>query len=62
VETIVESLYYYFIESPDRLPAELLAMSDEFSIEELAKDHVAGMTDRYAKNLYEDLFVAKGWR
>ena len=62
VKTIVESLYYYYLEKPNRLPAELLAMSDEFSIEELAKDHVAGMTDRYAKNLYEDLFVAKGWR
>ena len=62
VETIVESLYYYYVENPDRLPAELLAMADEFSIEELAKDQVAGMTDRYAKNLYEDLFVAKGWR
>lgn len=62
VKIIITSLYHYFTENPQALPADLTAMSDEFSIEELAKDHVAGMTDRYAINLYEELFVAKGWR
>lgn len=62
VKTIVTSLYQYFIERPHELPRDLAAMSGEFSIEELVKDHVAGMTDRYAINLYEELFVAKGWR
>ena len=62
VRTIVTSLYQYFLEHPRELPKDLAAMSGEFSIEELVKDHVAGMTDRYAINLYEELFVAKGWR
>lgn len=62
VKTIVTSLYQYFIEHPQELPRDLAAMNGEFSIEELVKDHVAGMTDRYAINLYEELFVAKGWR
>jgi len=62
VKIIVESLYNYFVENPDELSDELLAMRDEYSINELAKDHVAGMTDRYAMNLYDELFVAKGWR
>ena len=31
-------------------------MRGEFPDEELAKDHVAGMTDRYAVSLYEKLF------
>jgi dGTPase len=26
-----------------------------------AKDFVAGMTDRYAVNLYEQLFIPKPW-
>jgi dGTPase len=26
-----------------------------------AKDFVAGMTDRYAINLYEQLFIPKPW-
>lgn len=62
VRTIITSLYQYFTENPDALPEDLAAMRNEYSVEELAKDHVAGMTDRYAINLYEELFVAKGWR
>ena len=62
VRNIITSLYQYFAENPEALPEDLTAMRSEYSIEELAKDHVAGMTDRYAINLYEDLFVAKGWR
>ena len=62
VRNIITSLYQYFSENTDALPEDLAAMRSEYSVEELAKDHVAGMTDRYAINLYEDLFVAKGWR
>ena len=55
VKEIVEFLYSYYLENHDELPRELLTMHDEFSIEELVKDHVAGMTDRYALNTYEEL-------
>ena len=56
VRTVITGLYNYFTDSPKRLPAELMSMMDEFSLEELAKDHVAGMTDRYALNLYSEIF------
>lgn len=56
VNDIVESLYNYYLYNFEELPSELLAMKDEYSIEELVKDHVAGMTDRYAINTYEELF------
>lgn len=62
VRNIIVSLYQYFLEDPDRLPDDLRAMRGSFPDAELAKDHIAGMTDRYAINLYEELFVAKGWR
>ncbi len=62
VKIIIMSLYQYYIENPQALPKELLTLKDEFGIEELVKDHVAGMTDRYAMNTYDDLFMAKGWR
>lgn len=55
VRDIVESLYNYYLENWQLLPKELLAMKDECSIEELVKDHVAGMTDRYAINTYEEI-------
>lgn len=55
VRDIVESLYSYYLENWQLLPKELLAMKDEYSVEELVKDHVAGMTDRYAINTYEEI-------
>lgn len=62
VREIIVSLYEYFLSHPQELPQELQAMRGEFSLEELVKDHIAGMTDRYAINLYNQLFVAMGWR
>lgn len=62
VSQIIESLYAHFIENPDMLPAEMLEMQEEFGINEVVKDYVAGMTDRYAINLYNELFVANGWK
>ena len=62
VSTIVTSLFEYYADHPEELPAELRRMSGDLDAAELAKDHVASMTDRYAMRQYEELFVAKGWR
>lgn len=62
LDTVIESLFDYFMENQDQLPEELLEMKDEFSSEELVKDHIASMTDRYALNLYSRIFVPAGWK
>lgn len=62
VDTIVTSLYDYFLENPDRLPDDLLEMKEQYPVDELVKDHVASMTDRYAYNMYRELFVPAGWK
>lgn len=46
VELIITSLFEYYLGHPEELPEELRSMTDEYSVEELVKDHVAGMTDR----------------
>lgn len=55
VRDIILFLYRYFSERPERLPAEMQAMIDEFGIPEIVKDYIAGMTDRYAINTYKEL-------
>ena len=60
VRTIITSLYEYFLENPGGLPAD--TKQEGTDTEEMVKDYIAGMTDRYAINLYNELFVAKGWR
>ncbi|HEX9459432.1 MAG TPA: deoxyguanosinetriphosphate triphosphohydrolase [Thermoanaerobaculia bacterium] len=42
-------------------PETFLNMGTEDPVERLAIDFIAGMTDRYAINLYERLFVPKAW-
>lgn len=55
-------LYDYFLEKPDRLPKERIDMIERFGLNEVVKDHIAGMTDRYAVNMFNEIFVPKGWK
>jgi dGTPase len=57
---IVRALYAHFLEDPERLPAEHRSRSDEESPRRVA-DFVASMTDRYAIELYEAIFVPHHW-
>lgn len=62
ISSIIASLYDHYMKNPDLLPATLKALEGEYSHEELVRDCIAGMTDRYAMNLYAELFVPKGWK
>lgn len=43
-------------------PEQFLEPSEDEPVERLAIDFIAGMTDRYAMNLYAKLFLPKPWR
>lgn len=62
VETLITSLYNYYLKHEDELPEiyKLVATSD--GTEEAVKDYISGMTDRFALKLYSDLFVPKSWQ
>lgn len=62
VRYMIESLYQYFQKNPVRLPEEQQEMISKFGLDEVVKDYIAGMTDRYAMNLYTDIFVPKAWK
>lgn len=62
VETIISSLYDYYLDHPEGLPKERQELMEECGVAEIVKDHVAGMTDRYALNLYNEIFIPKGWK
>jgi len=42
-------------------PEPYLDVASEEPVERLAIDFIAGMTDRYAMNLYATLFLPKPW-
>jgi dGTPase len=61
---ILSELYYYLLEHPDVLEKELKKMEmgkfpEGTSQERKVCDSVASMTDRYALNLYEEIFFPK---
>ena len=54
---VLTALFEYVVAHPgDFLPRE-----SEDEVERLAVDFIAGMTDRYAMNLYTSLFMPKPW-
>ena len=62
VKMIIESLYNYYVNHPDELPFNYRNLINEYGVYEMVKDYIAGMTDRYAMNLYDELFIPRPWK
>ena len=60
-EAIVRYLYGYFVQDQSRLPAEYWAIADRDGLPTAVCDYIAGMTDRYAVMVYQDLTIPKSW-
>lgn len=58
---MIEKLYRHFLENPEKLPADYLALADRFDKPTAVCDYVAGMTDKYCTDLFINLYVPKGW-
>ncbi len=56
-QQILTALFEFVIAHPERF----LDMKSEEPVERLAIDFIAGMTDRYALNLYTELFLPRPW-
>ena len=61
VDVVIRSLYEHFLKHPEKLPGDLRALVDIDGVHVAVKDYIAGMTDRYALNLYSELFVPNLW-
>ncbi len=62
-EFLVENLYKYYKSNFDKIPDFYLKLYDKFSFteDELVKDYISGMTDRYAIKLFKEIFVPLPW-
>jgi dGTPase len=56
---MLSDIYYYALENQEQLLAKSKRGCD--SLERCATDFIAGMTDRFAINLYSQLFLPKAW-
>jgi dGTPase len=55
IKRIIYALYDYFLGHPDEITREYRDMIPEYGVEEMVKDQIAGMTDRYAVETYENI-------
>ena len=55
-------LYYHYVEHPDQLPAMYRKRLSVDLVDQCVCDFIAGMTDRYAIEVYSDLYIPKVWR
>lgn len=60
-EAIVRYLYHHFVQDAGRLPAEYWAIADRDGLDVAVCDYIAGMTDPFAVEQFNALFIPKGW-
>ena len=62
IKDLISSLYGYFLDHSDQLPGEYQVILQRDGGNEAVKDYIAGMTDRYAINIFSETFVPSGWK
>ncbi len=56
-ERMLTAMYEYFLTHTDRLPKQYLKLGESAPKEQIVCDYLSGMTDRYAINVFESLFI-----
>jgi len=52
IDKVINTLYDYYLLYPEKLSKDYQALIDTYGLAETVKDHIAGMTDRYARDMY----------
>ncbi|MDR0839415.1 MAG: deoxyguanosinetriphosphate triphosphohydrolase [Oscillospiraceae bacterium] len=59
---ILNGIFGYYADNPDKLPDEYRAVADSDGLRRAVGDYVSGMTDSYAISTYEKLFIPNAWQ
>lgn len=61
---LIVMLFNYYMEQPDRLPEESRMLMEKYQEgrERSVCDYIAGMSDSYAIDKFQELFVPKAWK
>ncbi len=58
---IIEGLFKYFLQNPEKMGEEFKVILETEGKERAVADYVAGMTDHYAMTVYSDIYIPKSW-
>lgn len=59
---IIEKLFDYYVGNVSQLPPEYRAIAESEGAERAAVDYISGMTDTFAIDKYEELFIPYSWK
>jgi dGTPase len=60
-KTLVETLFHYYMNHSEKMPEDYIAIMKREGCERAVVDYISGMTDRYAMDMFENLFVPRVW-
>lgn len=60
VPHLIGTLYDY-LKTSKHLPDDMRRIAEQEGIERAACDYIAGMTDHFAIQLFQDIYVPKSW-
>ncbi|KXS41866.1 MAG: dGTPase [Candidatus Frackibacter sp. T328-2] len=58
---LLKELFIYYNQYPEELTSEFKDKLNEYTIDRIVVDYIAGMTDRYALKMGEELFLPNPW-
>ena len=61
-KNLIAALFEYFVKHPERMPERYRRSIDEEGVARCVCDFISGMTDRYAIETYNQLYVPRVWR
>jgi len=61
VQGVISGIFEYYAKDPNRMSEEFRIIAERDGIERAAADYVAGMTDPYAIDVYNRIFVPMAW-
>ncbi|MGN1480379.1 deoxyguanosinetriphosphate triphosphohydrolase [Porcipelethomonas sp.] len=59
---LVEQLYEYFKKHPENMPEEYIRICRKYDCDRAVCDYISGMSDGYAVDLFNELFVPRSWK
>lgn len=60
-QDMLRRLFEHFRANPDKLPEDFQSIRAEEGVDRAVCDYIAGMTDPFAVETFEEIFIPKGW-
>jgi dGTPase len=54
-------MFEYYVKHPERLPEDFQDIRYQEGAQRAACDYIAGMTDSFAVDTYQEMFIPKAW-